>query len=333
MHMLGKIDRHLRAQQPPLAATATAADAEEPLRCIEQRTYYAAPGRLGALHCRFRDHTCALFEKHGLTNLGYFSPLADDSVDGTLVYFIAAPSRVERDVRFASFSSDPAWSGPDGARTQSETDGGLVERVESVFLEATEYSPPVGPLAREGQLLELRCYVAAEGKSGALHARFREGGPTWSKNGLACVAYLQPTELSTSSPDGEVWVLLAHASQAAASAAYDRLHADPADIEFKKREAEAHGAVFAPGGVSSGFLTPTDYSPSLPPTGCVLRHLVCFKFQHGTTDTEQDALVDAFENLQAEIPTIREFEWCGKRLFCAILYLHDELTKTGSGQT
>ena len=168
MHMLGKIDRHLRAQQPPLAATATAADAEEPLRCIEQRTYYAAPGRLGALHCRFRDHTCALFEKHGLTNLGYFSPLADDSVDGTLAYFIAAPSRVERDVRFASFSSDPAWSGPDGARTQSETDGGLVERVESVFLEATEYSPPVGPLAREGQLLELRCYVAAEGKSGAL---------------------------------------------------------------------------------------------------------------------------------------------------------------------
>ena len=79
--------------------------------------------------------------------------------------------------------------------------GKLVDRVESVFLEPTDYSSPVAALAREGQLLELRRYVAAAGKRAALNARFREGEATWRRNGLACVAYLQPAERSA---DGEV---------------------------------------------------------------------------------------------------------------------------------
>ena len=40
------------------------------------------------------------------------------------------------------------------------------------------------------------------------------------------------------------------------SALRGRLHADPADIAFKEREAEQHGAVFPPGGVSTEFLAP-----------------------------------------------------------------------------
>jgi hypothetical protein len=245
----------------------------------------------------------------GITNLGYFSPIVDELTEGgRLVYFIGAPSRAERDASLAAFAADAEWSGPSGARALSEFDGKLIDRVESVFLEPTSYSPPVSALARDGQLLELRRYAAAEGKNAALNDRFREGGPTWIKNGLAAVAYLQPTPSEEVAPDGEVWLLLAHPSLAAAPAAYDRLHADPADIAFKQREAVEHGAP-PMSGVATEFLTPTDYSPSLPPTGCALRHFVCFKFKEGTTDATAQALVDDFANLAAEIGTIRSFEW------------------------
>ena len=39
----------------------------------ELRSYYAHPGKMGALQKRFRDHTCKLFEKHGITNVGYWT--------------------------------------------------------------------------------------------------------------------------------------------------------------------------------------------------------------------------------------------------------------------
>ena len=53
----------------PSLQEARAADKDE--RVYELRTYYAAPGKLDALNARFRDHTCKLFEKHGMTNVGY----------------------------------------------------------------------------------------------------------------------------------------------------------------------------------------------------------------------------------------------------------------------
>ena len=74
------------------ATIATAADT----RCVEMRTYYAAEGKLDALHARFRDHTVKLFAKHGIENLGYFVPLGDNP-ERKLVFLIAYPSRAERD--------------------------------------------------------------------------------------------------------------------------------------------------------------------------------------------------------------------------------------------
>jgi hypothetical protein len=51
---------------------------------FEMRTYYAHPGKLDALHARFRDHTTRLFTKHGMTNLGYWVPI--ENPQGKLVY-------------------------------------------------------------------------------------------------------------------------------------------------------------------------------------------------------------------------------------------------------
>jgi hypothetical protein len=43
-------------------------------RLYELRTYTTLEGRLPALEKRFKDHTCKLFEKHGMKNGMYWIP-------------------------------------------------------------------------------------------------------------------------------------------------------------------------------------------------------------------------------------------------------------------
>ena len=120
-------------------ATAPPSSVAPDSRCFELRTYTAAPGKLEALHARFRDHTNALFTKHGMTLVGYWVPTdADKGAANTLVYILAYPSRAARDKAWEAFQNDPAWL---AARQASEVDGKLTEKVESLFLAATDYSP------------------------------------------------------------------------------------------------------------------------------------------------------------------------------------------------
>ncbi len=125
------------------AASGLAAFAAEPAssghRVFEMRTYIANPGKFEALQTRFRDHTCALFKKHGIENVGYFVPQDEkDGKDGTLVYIIAFPSREAAKKAWADFQADPDWQ---EVRKASETDGKLLKDVKSVFLDPTDYSP------------------------------------------------------------------------------------------------------------------------------------------------------------------------------------------------
>src|SRR3981081_330278 len=41
----------------------------------ELRVYHAAPGKLGELQSRFRDHTINLFDRHGIKSVAYWTPL------------------------------------------------------------------------------------------------------------------------------------------------------------------------------------------------------------------------------------------------------------------
>jgi hypothetical protein len=108
-------------------------------RCFELRTYYAAPGKLEALNARFRDHTCALFKKHGMEIVGFWIPTEKEKgADHKLVYLLAHKSREAAKQSWKDFGNDPDWK---KARTESETNGKLTEKVESVFLSATDYSP------------------------------------------------------------------------------------------------------------------------------------------------------------------------------------------------
>ena len=111
----------------------------DPARVFELRTYKAASGKLNNLLARFRDHTLALFTKHGMTNFGYWTP-ADpkQGADDTLVYLLAHKSKEAAAASFAAFRADPAWT---KAKAESEKDGALTTKVESVFLQPTDYSP------------------------------------------------------------------------------------------------------------------------------------------------------------------------------------------------
>jgi len=107
-------------------------------RVFEIRTYTTEPGRLDALHARFRDHTMKLFEKHGMTSIGYWTPADEPRASNTLIYIIAHASREAAKRNWEAFISDPEWV---KARDESEADGKIVVKVESVYVSPTDYSP------------------------------------------------------------------------------------------------------------------------------------------------------------------------------------------------
>ncbi len=101
----------------------------------ELRTYTANPGKMDDLHARFRNHTLRLFEKHGIKNVAYWTPV--DKPD-TLVYIVAHKSRDAAKKSWADFIADPEWQ---AVYKESHKNGVLVKKVESQFLSATDYSP------------------------------------------------------------------------------------------------------------------------------------------------------------------------------------------------
>ena len=106
-------------------------------RVFELRTYTTHPGKLEALKSRFRDHTVKLFEKHGMTNVGYWVPQDGPLAENTLIYIVAHSSREAAKKSWAGFREDPDWV---KARTASEKDGPINIKVESVFMNPVDFS-------------------------------------------------------------------------------------------------------------------------------------------------------------------------------------------------
>ena len=107
-------------------------------RIFELRTYTAAPGKFEALKSRFRDHTMRLFEKHGMTNIGYWIPADPPTSENTLVYILAYPSRDAAKKSWADFRADPEWQKVFKA---SQADGSLTSKApDSVFLVPADFS-------------------------------------------------------------------------------------------------------------------------------------------------------------------------------------------------
>ena len=106
-------------------------------RVFEMRTYTTVDGRLDALLTRFRDHTTKLFEKHGMTNIGYWVPQDAPLSKNTLVYVLAFPSREAAKKSWDAFRTDPVWQ---KAQKESEVSGKIVDHVVSVFMDPADFS-------------------------------------------------------------------------------------------------------------------------------------------------------------------------------------------------
>ena len=104
----------------------------------ELRTYTTLEGRLPALQARFRDHTLKLFEKHGMRNVMYWTPIDEKLAKNTLIYVISHERMDAAKKSWDAFRADPVWK---AAAAASEADGKIVAGVTSVYMNATDYSP------------------------------------------------------------------------------------------------------------------------------------------------------------------------------------------------
>ena len=131
--------------KPTAWSPAVEVAAQQPGRQFELRQYTTNPEKLNNLHARFRDHTLALFTKHGMTNLWYFEVLPDQKegtppAATTLMYFLAHADDAARQKNFAAFREDPDWQ---AAAKASEVEGKILikDGVQSMLLQPTDYSP------------------------------------------------------------------------------------------------------------------------------------------------------------------------------------------------
>lgn len=113
---------------------AVRADAD---RVFELRTYTTNPGKLEDLKTRFRDHTIRIFNKHGMTSIGYWVPMDEPESANTLVYMLAHKDRESARVAWQAFRADPEWV---KVSTDSDKNGRIVQKVVSVFLSPTDFS-------------------------------------------------------------------------------------------------------------------------------------------------------------------------------------------------
>lgn len=108
---------------------------------FELRVYHCYEGRLPDLLRRFREHTTKIFERHGMKNIAYWTPMDEPQKSNTLVYILEHPSREAATANWKAFSGDPEWQ---SVQRASEANGKIVEKVDSTFLVLTDFSPAIG---------------------------------------------------------------------------------------------------------------------------------------------------------------------------------------------
>ena len=120
------------------ATTAAPAAVQASTRVFELRTYTANAGKFDAMKARFREHILPLFKKHNLTVVGFWTPADPPLSENTLIYILAHDSREAAKKNWAEFSADPVrkqvWA-------DTEKDGPINMKVESVYLNPTDFSP------------------------------------------------------------------------------------------------------------------------------------------------------------------------------------------------
>lgn len=246
-----------------LAATALLTGlcrAEEPV--YELRTYRTNEGKLPDLLTRFRDHTCRLFAKHGMENIGYWLPMdPENGSDSTLIFLLGHANREAATASWQAFMADPDWQA--AAKASEENGKILAQNPDTVFLKTTDFSAPVKTGAGAGErVFELRIYTTPEGKLPNLLSRFRDHtAGLFEKHGMTNVAYFTPIDAEKAAAVTLIY-FLAHDSKESGLKSFDTFRSDTTWIEAKAASEEAAGgSLTVPDGVKSIFLKATDFSP------------------------------------------------------------------------
>jgi hypothetical protein len=99
--------------------------------------YHANEGKLEAMKARFRDHTDALFRRHGMKSIGYWQPDEAPGSHNLFVYVLEHSSREEAEKNWAAFQADPDWK---KVKADSEVNGALVDHIDRYFMDPTSFS-------------------------------------------------------------------------------------------------------------------------------------------------------------------------------------------------
>ncbi len=92
---------------------------------------------MDALKARFGDHTDAIFKRHTMKSIGYWSPEDAPDSQNLFVYILEHASREDAEKNWAAFQADPEWK---KVKAQSEAHGPLVDHIDRYFMDPTSFS-------------------------------------------------------------------------------------------------------------------------------------------------------------------------------------------------
>jgi hypothetical protein len=102
----------------------------------ELRTYTVPDkAKLDLLHKRFKDHSLGFFKRHNMQSIWFGKTIEAPLNETTMVYMLGFPSREAAKKSWDEFRADEGWTA-----VAKESGVGPV-KIESVFLEPTDYSP------------------------------------------------------------------------------------------------------------------------------------------------------------------------------------------------
>ena len=225
-------------------------------RIFELRTYYATEEKLELLNARFRNHTIELFAKHNIENIAYWVPENNDN--NILIYLVAYPDYEAREESWNSFLADPDWK---SAKSESEIDGKLVSKIDSIIMQLTNYSPSFPKALPDGNsLVELRTYTTRPTKLENINTRFRDHTiALFEKHGIENIAYFNLIS-DQSGADNTLIYLVAHKDTKSRGLNFKSFSQDPAWKRAAK-ESQIDGRILVNKGIDSVLMKATDYSP------------------------------------------------------------------------
>jgi hypothetical protein len=118
-------------------STLRGSNAESAHHVYELRMYHVNEGKMDELRNRFRDHTDAIFKRHNMKSIGYWTPEEPPGSQNLFVYVLEHPSRQEAEKNWAAFQADTEWQ---KVKAESEAHGALVDHIDRYFMDPTSFS-------------------------------------------------------------------------------------------------------------------------------------------------------------------------------------------------